>query len=251
MSSRLPSALQDKDGPGPMGSMGGVHVEKEVKLDGIVKSHERAQHGGAGFATTGSIAVEKEDVSHGIIRAGGAPIYTGPTFQNSGSLATEKDKISHGIIRGDAKAVEGPIDASSGDINALITERNALRGLPDGEAKARAWMEAVLKEKFPEETLHEALKTGVRFCQALNAVFPNTISKINDSKITYMQLENIGNYTKACHRIGFNKSLIFETTDFSENRNMTLVIDNLLHLGKLAKRKHLHDIVLEDPVAAA
>jgi len=242
--------MQDKDGPGPIGSMGGIHVEKEVKLDGIVKSQDKPKHGGAGFATVGSIAVALEPIGHGIIKSTDKAQYQGATFASAGSIHIEKEKPQHGIIRGDVKQVEGPVSGGTSEIDAHIKDRQGEHMVADGEKKVRAWMEHVLEEKFSEATLAEALKTGVRLCKALNKVYPNTIVKINDSKVAFAHLENIGNYAKGCQRLGFNKSLIFETADLAEQKNMTLVIDNLLHLGRTAKRKNLHSIVMDAEASA-
>jgi hypothetical protein len=60
-------------------------VEKEKTQHGIVKSEEKAQHQGSGFATMGSIATEKELVTHGII-APGTKIKEGPADASNDSV---------------------------------------------------------------------------------------------------------------------------------------------------------------------
>jgi len=296
----LPSAMASPDGPGPMGSMGSLAVEREVRQDailkgggekpqyggsgfgasgsiavemdpighGIIKSDQKPQYQGAGFGASGSIAVEMDPIGHGIVKAGDKPQYGGAGFGASGSIAVEMDPIGHGIvksadkpqyggpgfgsmgslpvdhakpghgiIRGGAVAKEGPADAGSDEIGAHIAARQAAGFNPERERKGREWLEAVLETKFEEPTLAEALKSGVRLCQALNKVYPDAVRHINDSKVAFKQIENIGNYLKACRTLGINKSLIFETADLFESRNLTIVIDNVYELARLGSNK--------------
>jgi len=219
------------------GASGSIAVEMDPIGHGIVKSGAAPQFGGAGFGASGSIAVEMDPIGHGIVKSGAAPQYGGPGFAASGSLPVEHAKAQHGIIRGDAKVKEGPADAGSDEIAAQIAARQAAHMDPERERKARAWMEALLETKFEEATFQEALKTGVRLCQALNKVYPGSVRKINESKIAYMQIENIGNYIKACQVLGFNKSLLFETGDLYEGKNLTIVVDNVFELARMGARK--------------
>jgi len=300
-----PSAFVDEKGPGMMASMGSLSPEKEQHLDGIVKSQDKAQHGGAGFATVGSIAIAKDPISHGIVRAeekpqyggsgfaasasiaiekdpighgivhgdgmdrpqyGGSgfasqgsiaiskqptahgivhdgldrPQHGGPGFASMGSIHVEKEKVSHGIIRGDAKINDGPIDAGSDAIQDHIRQRQEAHLDPVREAKARQWLETILEEKWEDGTSFlDNLKSGKRLCEALNRVYPNSVRKINDSKTPYLQMENIGNYIKACKNLGMNKSLIFETQDLYEDRNLTIVVDSVYELARAGARKGL------------
>jgi len=230
----LPSAGQ------PIGSMGSVYVPQEKVGHGIVhEGLDKPQYGGSGFASMGSIAVEKEKVSHGIVHEGlDKPQYGGSGFASMGSIAVEKEKVSHGIIRGDQPVNNGPIDSSSDAMGAEIKARNEAKLDPKRVEKVRAWLSSVAGEDIGED-LQAALKSGVILCKTLNAVYPKSVAKINDSKVAFMQIENIGNYLKACGILGFNKSLIFETADLFENRNFTIVIDNLYELGKIGTRKSI------------
>jgi len=219
--------------------MGSLKTEKEERLDNIVKAGmDKPQYGGSGFGASGSIAVDKEKVGHGIVKEGlDRPQYGGAGFGASGSIAVEKERIGHGIVRGDAKIKEGPADASSDSVGEHIKARQGARFDEPRANKVRAWLEAVLEEKFEEASLEEALKSGVRICKALNKVYPNTVRTINEGKIAFKQIENIGNYIKGCKNLGFNKSLLFETSDLYEGRNMTQVVDNLAQLATSGSRK--------------
>jgi len=202
-----------------------------------VKSEEKAEHGGTGFGTTGAIQVEKEKTSHGIVRSEEKAQHQGAGFATMGSIATEKELVTHGIIAPGTKIKEGPADASNDTVQEHIQKRNELKLDKTREGKARAWMEAVLGETFPEETFQDALKNGVRLCKALNIVYPQSVPKINKPGIVAVERENVGNYVKACARLGFNKSNLFESNDLFEGKNMTKVVENVYELAHFGSRR--------------
>jgi len=220
------------------GTTGANFIEKEKTQHGIVKSEDKAQHGGTGFGTTGAIQVEKEKTSHGIVRSEDRAQHGGAGFATMGSLQTEKELVTHGIIAPGTKIKEGPADFSSDSVHEHIQKRLETKLDKPREAKARAWLEELLGEKFEEETFQDALKSGVRLCQALNKVYPQSVPKINPSTgAVFNQRENIGNYVKACGRLGFNKSNLFETTDLYDGKNLTKVVENVYELAHFGSRK--------------
>jgi hypothetical protein len=217
--------------------MGSISVEKEKTGHGIVKSEEKAQHQGAGFATMGSISVEKEKTGHGIVKSEERAQHQGAGFATMGSLATEKEVVTHGIIAPGAKIKEGPADVSSDAMIEGIKVRQETKYDSSRADKAKKWLEDVLKETFSEETLQEALKSGIRLCNALNLVYPGSIPKINTKDTVYMQRENLDKYVKACGRLGFNKSLLFDVPDLYDGKNMTKVVENIYELAHFGSRK--------------
>jgi len=48
-----PTIYDNPEGPGPLGSTGSLYVEKEQTQHGIIKSQDKAQHGGSGFGLHG------------------------------------------------------------------------------------------------------------------------------------------------------------------------------------------------------
>jgi hypothetical protein len=89
-----PTIFESPDGPGPLGSTGSLHVEKEATQHGIIKTTDKAQHQGSGFATTGANFVEKEKTQHGIIKSETAAQHQGSGFAASASIHVEKEKNS-------------------------------------------------------------------------------------------------------------------------------------------------------------
>jgi len=219
------------------GTTGSNFIEKEKTSHGIVRSEEKAQHQGAGFATMGSIATEKEKTGHGIVRSEERAQHQGAGFATMGSLATEKEAVGHGIIAPGAKIKEGPPDVSSDSMIEGIKVRQETKYDSSRADKARKWLEAVLSETFSEETLQDALKSGVRLCKALNQVYPGSIPKISDKDTVYVQRENLDKYVKACGRLGFNKSNLFDVIDLYDGKNMTKVVENIYELAHFGSRK--------------
>jgi len=218
-------------------TMGSIATEKEKTGHGIVRSEERAQHQGTGFGTMGSIATEKQKTSHGIVMSEEKAQHQGAGFATMGSIATEKEVVTHGIIAPGSKVKEGPIDSSSASIEEGIKVRLETKYDSIRAEKAKKWLEDVLKETFSEETLQESLKSGIRLCKALNLVYPGTIPKINEKETVYMQRENLDKYVKACARLGFNKSLLFDVPDLYDGKNMTKVVENIYELAHFGSRK--------------
>jgi len=180
---------------------------------------------------------KKKKTSHGIVRSEEKAQHQGAGFATMGSLQTEKELVTHGIIAPGTKIKEGPADASSDTVNEHIQKRLETKYDPAREQKARAWLEALLGEKFEEENFQEALKSGVRLCSALNKVYPQSVPKIATTGPVFVQRENIGNYVKACGRLGFNKSNLFETTDLYDGKNLTKVVENVYELAHFGSRK--------------
>jgi len=259
-----PTIYDNPEGPGPLGSTGSLYVEKEQTQHVIIKTHERSQHQGggfatvgsnfiekeptqhgivksdvrsqhqgSGFATVGSIHVEKEKTDHGIVRSEEKSMHQGPGFATMGSLQTEKELVTHGIIAPGTRINLGPADASSDEVKAAIKERIEQKYDRSREQKARQFLEQTLGGSFGEENLQDALKDGTRLCKALNAVSgQRTIPKINENaKLDFPKRENINNYLDACRALQLNKSYIFETADLYEGKNMPKVIENILDLA--------------------
>ena len=53
------------------------------------------------------------------------------------------------------------------------------------EQQAREWLEAIVGEPFPEGSFQEALKDGVYLCKVINTINPDSIAKVNPSKMAF------------------------------------------------------------------
>jgi len=131
----------------------------------------------------------------------------------------------------------------SAAIDAEIQRKLNLKYDADKETKIRTWLETLLGTSFEEKTLQEALKSGVRLCEAVNKITPNLVKKINKGAFPAMQRENIAAYIAACKFMAFNKAALFETSDLYEGKNMVQVIESCLELSRRAAKKGLVHVV--------
>lgn len=104
------------------------------------------------------------------------------------------------------------------------------------ERQARAWIEAVLDESLPTESLAQVLKSGVILCRLVNEIRPGSVATINFKAIPYLQMENIQNYLHACAAMGIRATDLFNTVDLFEEKNMNQVVANLHVLGKHVRK---------------
>merc|ERR1719282_250163 len=96
------------------------------------------------------------------------------------------------------------------------------------------WISAVTGENVTTENIHENLKSGVVLCNLANKLCPGVVSKINNGKMPFVQMENINAFLVACKRIGVPDTDLFMTVDLFEAKNMPQVIQTLFILGRRA-----------------
>ncbi|KAK3531462.1 hypothetical protein QTP70_022095 [Hemibagrus guttatus] len=106
------------------------------------------------------------------------------------------------------------------------------------EEELRIWIEEVTSMPIGEN-FQLGLKDGVILCELINKLQPGSVKKINNSKLNWHKLENLGNFIKAILAYGLKPNDIFEANDLFENGNMTQVQTTLLALASMAKTKGL------------
>lgn len=86
--------------------------------------------------------------------------------------------------------------------------------------------------------VQEKLKDGTILCKLANALgCSGRPIKVNESKMAFKQMENIGNFLDACYNYGVAKNDTFQTVDLYEGQNMPAVINGLHALGRKAASK--------------
>ena len=105
------------------------------------------------------------------------------------------------------------------------------------EAECRDWLQALVKEPWPNESFHEALKDGVYLCKAMNVLQPGAIPKVGTSKMAFKMMENIGNFLDAAGKYGVQKCDLFQTVDLFEAQNLNQVIIAIHALGRVTQKK--------------
>ncbi|XP_046848806.1 myophilin-like [Xenia sp. Carnegie-2017] len=77
-----------------------------------------------------------------------------------------------------------------------------------------------------------ALKDGVLLCHLANAIRPGAVKKINESKMAFKMMENIGNFLTFAESLGCAKSDLFQTVDLYEGQNIPQVINGILAIKR-------------------
>ncbi|XP_075281081.1 calponin-3 [Opisthocomus hoazin] len=124
-------------------------------------------------------------------------------------------------------------------LSAEVKNKIALKYDPQIEEDLRNWIEEVTGLSIGAN-FQLGLKDGIILCELINKLQPGSVKKINQSKLNWHQLENIGNFIKAIQVYGMKPHDIFEANDLFENGNMTQVQTTLVALAGLAKTKGFH-----------
>lgn len=114
---------------------------------------------------------------------------------------------------------------------------------PDHALKALGWIEAVCDETFFSDRdesdlkkyIHHKLKDGVILCKLINVIQPGSVRRINNTKMAFKMMENIGDFLEASYRYGVKKEDLFQTSDLFEGANIVQVVNGLAALGRKAQ----------------
>jgi Phosphatidylinositol 3- and 4-kinase/Phosphoinositide 3-kinase family, accessory domain (PIK domain)/Phosphoinositide 3-kinase C2/Calponin homology (CH) domain/RhoGEF domain len=127
------------------------------------------------------------------------------------------------------------------------------------EESVADWIEAVLNLDGQEEqerftfprnvSFYEALKSGVILCKVVNKVCvrapqqeseaapgPPLVKRIHESSIAFKCIENISSYSRACEQLGVAQEDSFDPTDLFEQKNMSLVVQQISVLANHVAR---------------
>jgi len=114
----------------------------------------------------------------------------------------------------------------------------ALKRDADQEQSVQIWIQNLLGEKWPVDTLYEeALKDGIMLAKVMNILVPGSIPKIKTKGSNFKMMENINMIQKAMVEYGVAQSDIFQTNDLWEKRDLGAVTNTLFALDR-AVGKH-------------
>jgi len=97
--------------------------------------------------------------------------------------------------------------------------------------EAVEFVEQVTGEKFTSD-FQTSLKSGILLCNFLNGLKPNSVSRINNSKMPFKEMENIDAYLKACTSLKVPSQYLFMTVDLYEAKNLNQVVQNIISLKR-------------------
>eukprot|EP01128_Nolandella_sp_AFSM9_P008659 TRINITY_DN534_c0_g2_i1.p1 TRINITY_DN534_c0_g2~~TRINITY_DN534_c0_g2_i1.p1 ORF type:complete len:824 (-),score=189.65 TRINITY_DN534_c0_g2_i1:278-2425(-) len=124
---------------------------------------------------------------------------------------------------------------------AILTEadqqaiKKQLQYDPELERSAQKWIEDVCETKLPPGTFADGLKSGLVLCKLANTLKPGSInpSMIKNTKMAYIQRENIAHFLTACRKeLGVNPNGFFSVSDLFEERDMNVVVKSIHVLAR-------------------
>ena len=122
-------------------------------------------------------------------------------------------------------------------MTAELARKNAAKFEPDLANDALDWMRDVFEycgdlsvlELMPAEEVEtdkevqDVFKDGIILCKLVNVIREGSVKKIHTNSTAFKQMENIGNFLKACEAMGVKRSDLFQTVDLYEANNITQV----------------------------
>ncbi len=130
-------------------------------------------------------------------------------------------------------------------MTAELADKKAAKYDAQMDAEARQWLQDVVGEPFPgglgnvsQDSLVAALGDGIYLCKAINVIAPGSVKKINESKMAFKKMENIGNFLEGCYAYGLSKTDVFQTVDLYEGQNIPQVVNGIHALGRKAHKKN-------------
>ena len=120
-------------------------------------------------------------------------------------------------------------------LDADLAKRAMERYDSDAEEEAQVWIEQILQKEFPTN-FADSLKDGVLLCQLMNALQPQSIPKIQHSKMPFKQMENISMFLRQCRVLGVLEFDLFETVDLYEQKDLGVVVRCLHSLGRAVQK---------------
>jgi len=132
-------------------------------------------------------------------------------------------------------------------MTAELAKKKAAKFDAELATEAKNWIIAVLDDGDVEHELStgqistpdefaEGLQDGKLLCKLINVIKPGSVKKINENKMAFKQMENIGNFLSACEALGANKIDLFQTVDLYEKQNIPQVINGIFTLGRKASK---------------
>ncbi|CAO3632398.1 unnamed protein product [Cunninghamella blakesleeana] len=99
------------------------------------------------------------------------------------------------------------------------------------EKRRLEWIESLLGEPFPSDDFAESLKDGVILCKVIGILVPGQ-GKYKQSKMPFIQMENISKFLIGAEALGVPKHDLFQTVDLYEKKNIIQVIDSIHSLSR-------------------
>ena len=120
-----------------------------------------------------------------------------------------------------------------GGLDADLKARESTKRDAGLEGQAIAFLEALTGAEISD--MLEDLKDGVILCNAINAISPKAVKRVNKSKMPFKQMENVSNFIKACRKLGVPEYALFTTPDLYDGKSVVNVTNGIVALGSKAQ----------------
>lgn len=98
------------------------------------------------------------------------------------------------------------------------------------------WIKTITNEPInvsgDMDNFYETLKDGTLLCRLVNLMKPNSVKKINESKMAFKCMENINAFLENARDMGVPAQETFQTVDLWERQNLNSVVICLQSLGR-------------------
>lgn len=124
----------------------------------------------------------------------------------------------------------------------LANSRRVKYENPELQKDVKTWITGVLGDEidvtvFNGSDLMESLKDGVVLCKLVNKIFGSDTLKFKESKIAFMQMENIEKFLTFCQRKGIQHDELFQTVDLFEQKDPYQVIMGLQSFSRMVSKE--------------
>jgi len=151
----------------------------------------------------------------------------------------------HGSSPSGASAAHGQLAVAS--LQADIDTKEQFKYSTELEAIAQQWITDCLGDVFDSsKSFAENLKSGYILCSLMNKIKPGSIQKIHTTNVAYLQMENISHYLESCSAIGMRDTELFSTPDLFDAKKMTVVLNHIIALAKLMKKRKWSGPIIGD-----
>jgi transgelin len=111
-----------------------------------------------------------------------------------------------------------------------VEEKKAKKMNQERIQGAQDWIAEVTGRKFSGD-FQSWLKDGLILCELINKIKPGTVTKASNSKMPFIQMQNINYFLEGCKTLGVPKHDLFVTVDLYEGKNIPVVVDCIYSLG--------------------
>ncbi|KAI5171449.1 transgelin [Pancytospora epiphaga] len=115
------------------------------------------------------------------------------------------------------------------------------------EREVKGWIGEILGQDLGSGDLHDMLKDGVVLCNLINKITGKPSKFPNNSKASFIQMENICYFINQAKQMGVPDSENFLTVDLFEGKNMCQVVCCIYSLSRNLHKNGRTDLPLIGP----